>query len=154
MKRTLIYRISIIVFTILIALYFVLPNYRYFSSMPFFSLFGEKTIQLGLDLQGGVSIVLGVEVEKAIENSLTQQVQEVRSLLREQLYTLSRPKKENGVIVFTLFNGDKKERFVSKVSQMFPDLILEEKIEQGGSVTYQVRYTKVKEEEISSFVIE
>lgn len=154
MKRTLIYRISIIIFTILIALYFVLPNYRYFSSMPFFSLFGKKTIQLGLDLQGGVSIVLGVEVEKAIENSLTQQVQEVRSLLREQLYTLSRPKKENGVIVFTLFNGDKKGSFVSKVSQMFPDLVLEERIEQGGSVIYQVRYTKVKEEEISSFAVE
>lgn len=154
MKRGLVYRISVIFFTILIALYFVLQNVTYFSSMPLFSLFGEKSIRLGLDLQGGVSILLGVEVEKAIENSLMQQAQEMRSVLREQSFSISKPKRDNTEVVFTLFNGDKKTDFLSYISRYFPSVILEEKGIQGGSIIYSVRYTEEKIKEISSFSVE
>ncbi len=43
-----------------------------------------KTINLGLDLQGGMHLVLEVETEKAVENSIERISQDMRSLLKNE----------------------------------------------------------------------
>ena len=43
-----------------------------------------KTINLGLDLQGGMHLVLEVETEKAVENSIERISQDMRSLLKKE----------------------------------------------------------------------
>ena len=43
-----------------------------------------KTINLGLDLQGGMHLVLEVETEKAVENSIERISQDMRSFLKKE----------------------------------------------------------------------
>ena len=43
-----------------------------------------KTINLGLDLQGGMHLVLEVETEKAVENSVERISLDMRSLLKKE----------------------------------------------------------------------
>ncbi|MFO8032235.1 MAG: protein translocase subunit SecD [Desulfohalobiaceae bacterium] len=44
----------------------------------------DKEVNLGLDLQGGISLILGVEMETAVQNSLDQLGDELRSRARDE----------------------------------------------------------------------
>ncbi len=44
----------------------------------------RKTINLGLDLQGGIHLVLGVEVEKAIQNQVERNASDLRAALEKK----------------------------------------------------------------------
>lgn len=140
--------------TIMIALYFVCSNFEEFSSYRFFSLLGEHRIKLGLDLQGGVSIVLGVDVDKAVESSVMQQVQEMRTVLREKNYSLSRPRLEDGKITFTFFNSGNESGFIRTVESLFQGIVLKEERVSGDTIVYSANYTEEKIKEISSFAVE
>ena len=41
----------------------------------------EKTINLGLDLQGGMHLVLGVDSEKAVESTVSRNLGDIKELL-------------------------------------------------------------------------
>jgi preprotein translocase subunit SecD len=43
----------------------------------------SRKIRLGLDLRGGTHLLLSVDLEKAIENALEQNAEELRRALRE-----------------------------------------------------------------------
>jgi len=62
---------------IIIAVVYVLPTF-YNNCWP------HKKINLGLDLQGGMHLVLEVETEKAVESTMERIVHEMKTLLRKQ----------------------------------------------------------------------
>ncbi len=69
MKRGIIWRALLIVFTVLLSAVFFLPNLGIFGSMPDWwkKTMPNKGIVLGLDLQGGLHLVFEVEGDKAVE---------------------------------------------------------------------------------------
>ena len=50
----------------------------------------SRKINLGLDLQGGIHLVLAVEVEKAVENAAERMAEDMAGLLREKRIRVSR----------------------------------------------------------------
>ena len=48
------------------------------------TLWPKKKINLGLDLQGGMHLVLEVDTEKAVESTIERIVHELRNLLRKK----------------------------------------------------------------------
>jgi len=48
------------------------------------SILPQEEIHLGLDLQGGMHLVLGVEVDKAVENALDMDLEELKTEFRER----------------------------------------------------------------------
>lgn len=58
-------RIIVVLATVVIASIFLLPTFIGSDSLPGF--LPSKTLNLGLDLRGGIHVVLGVDVEKAID---------------------------------------------------------------------------------------
>ena len=71
MKQKILWRLSIIGITVLIAVVFFLPNTPLFKFMPEWwqKNMPNKGIVLGLDLQGGLHLVYEVEGDKAVESS-------------------------------------------------------------------------------------
>ncbi|NOY53594.1 MAG: protein translocase subunit SecD [Deltaproteobacteria bacterium] len=71
MDKSLQWRAGVILFSILAAVYFLYPVQ------------GHK-INLGLDLQGGMHLILGVQVDKAVDSELDRMVDEFQDLLDDK----------------------------------------------------------------------
>ncbi len=84
MKRGLRWRVLTLVGSVLFAAMFLLPNVV--GEMPAWwtNVFSERGINLGLDLQGGIHLVLEVETDKAVENRIDLILQQLRSETREK----------------------------------------------------------------------
>src|SRR5690606_25717527 len=91
MESRYIGRIAFVVFVVLAAVYFVVPTFVYFSlpaetrndqeafeaALPSWA--PKKRMTLGLDLQGGVHLVMGVDVDKAVRDRIERRADEMRA---------------------------------------------------------------------------
>ncbi len=75
--KNLSWRLVAVIAVIFTAILYVLPTIK-----P--TLWPHKKINLGLDLQGGMHLVLEVDTEKAVESTIERISQEIRSLLKKE----------------------------------------------------------------------
>jgi len=90
------YKIYLVLFTVVISLYVLVPTVFNFQNiqesaekngqpLPWYvKLFPEKSINLGLDLQGGIYVELEVSVEQAIFNRLDVMASDISRYLRDE----------------------------------------------------------------------
>ena len=152
-------RVIFILSTICIACLFVLPNFVSITYPPLLSYFSNHTIRYGLDLQGGIFLILGVDVEKAIQANLLQNIEEVRRSLKEQSVLISRPSvgsvqskrnlSEDVVISFTLLTPSKEQILQNYLKKTFPEII----VTHDGTL-FTARYTETRAQEIAQFALE
>jgi len=96
MERSWYVRLGLVLAVVLGALYLLIPTFVYFSlpqdvrndpgaleaALPSWA--PKKRINLGLDLQGGVHLVLGVDLDKAEQDRITRRADELRNWATEQ----------------------------------------------------------------------
>ena len=107
MKKNVLWRFSLIGFTVLIAVIFFLPNTPLFKFMPdvWKKNMPSKGIVLGLDLQGGLHLVFEVEGDKAVEASVERYAYVIKETLQKK--KLQAEVKRNGLqIEITPFNQE------------------------------------------------
>ncbi|OQX04814.1 MAG: preprotein translocase subunit SecF, partial [Desulfobulbaceae bacterium A2] len=97
------------------------------------------SIKLGLDLQGGMHLVLRVDLDKALENSLDLAANDLKEVLREQKIIAVRTGASVGSVNFTLPNSGAAEAVKQAVSKNFPNLDLTVSSEQGQFPRFSVR---------------
>ena len=89
----------------------------------FFNSWPHKKINLGLDLQGGMHLLLEVQNIKAVEAEVERTIQEIKKELRKQEIKhrgISRLK-DNSILV-KLQNGENKSKFETVLSKDFENL--------------------------------
>ena len=103
-------------------------------------------LKLGLDLQGGMHIVLQVDLEKAAENSLDLSASDLKSALAEKSINAVRidsgsPKK----ILFTLPNTGAIDTVKQILKDNFPNLDTQVEAEEGSfpRVTLQLKKEEI-----------
>jgi len=96
-------------------------------------------IKLGLDLQGGMHLVLRVDLDKALENSLELAATDLKDVLREQKILAVRTGAAGGGITFTLPNSAATDTVKQVVSKDFPNLDLAVTSEQGQFPRFTIR---------------
>ena len=80
-------------------------------------------IHLGLDLQGGMHLVLGVDVDKAVESRLDTIADQAEELLREKDVIFKRVDRQAGErLVVTVYDEEAGRQVDSLIQEMFPDL--------------------------------
>ncbi|MEW6683081.1 MAG: protein translocase subunit SecD [Nitrospirota bacterium] len=86
MKRGVKGRVLLIGATVLLSVIFFLPSTPWFDSMPEWwkRFLPHQGITLGLDLQGGMHLVMEVDVERAVDNVLDRAVLDLGDRLKEQ----------------------------------------------------------------------
>src|ERR1041385_2330293 len=84
MRQSVLTRAIIFGIAIVAAIIYLLPTFV--SSLPSWwsSFLPADRINLGLDLQGGSHLVLGVKVDKAIENNIERMKGELINVMREK----------------------------------------------------------------------
>ncbi|MEO5656203.1 MAG: protein translocase subunit SecD, partial [Nitrospiria bacterium] len=84
MKRGVKARLALIAATVLLSIVFFLPSTPWFSSLPGWwrAYLPHRGITLGLDLQGGMHLVMEVDVQKAVDNMVERAAQDLDDRLK------------------------------------------------------------------------
>jgi len=86
------------------------------------SLLPKDKIHLGLDLQGGMHLVLEVDANKAVESSLERIIEEMRQDLRKKKIRYLELKREGTKgIILTLMRPEDKTKLEDLIGEQFPD---------------------------------
>jgi preprotein translocase subunit SecD len=117
MSKHLKVRVIIVFCCIIVALISLGPTF-FGSSLPGWWRNAFDPIHLGLDLQGGIHLVLGVEVDKAVESRLDSIADETESMLKEEDIIFKRVRriddKSVGVTIYDEVAGREVEAFFEK----------------------------------------
>lgn len=119
------WRPILILGVILTAVVFVLPTIK-----P--SLWPYKAINLGLDLQGGMHLVLEVDTEKAVESTIDRIALELRQSMKKERIRHSGIEREDNRIIARIREDQDMSRFDSFLDQDFPDMRILSRSEEGG----------------------
>ena len=119
----------ILVFAIIVAaIVYVLPTFK-----P--GLWPHKQINLGLDLQGGMHLVLEVDTAKAVESQVERLLEEIRDQLRkEQLRNVSLARIEGNKISATVQDPQTLEKFNALLKSDFDFLKRSPRTEGDASI--------------------
>ena len=122
MRKRIRGRVILLVITTLVTGYYLLPNVAPVGSLP--SLFPgllprADRINLGLDLQGGMHLVLEVQVEKAVENATDRLTDEARRILDKEKVGVSRLTREGKAeILLRVAKADERDKALRVLGEL------------------------------------
>lgn len=113
--KSLKWRAALIGVVLLVGLVYLIPSLSP-SLPPWWGGFLPKDrIHLGLDLQGGMHLVLEVEADKAVENSADRLSEDIKAALREQKVPFIRVEKAQGWDIHVLVAGAEAQGELNRV---------------------------------------
>ena len=119
MRISLTYRIIISALVIGLALLYALPTFLG-KENPLQSVLPNKEVNLGLDLKGGMSLTLGVDMDKALSSSLGQMGENLRVQAKDEDIVIIRPRVVgNNLLRFYLLNADKAEQLEDIIERTY-----------------------------------
>ncbi|MDP2993201.1 MAG: protein translocase subunit SecD, partial [Deltaproteobacteria bacterium] len=108
---------------LLLAVFFTLPSFN--KNLPSWwkKYLGSEGFKLGLDLQGGMHLILRVDVEQAINNTLEFSARDLREALQKKEITAIQLQSNNPrQVFFSLPNKEAETQAKKIITDEFPDL--------------------------------
>ncbi len=132
MHLNLRWRIILTLAVMATAIILVLPSLPGIKNTTLGKILPDTAISLGLDLKGGIHLTLGVDVDKAIENNMSTQAQDLKASAREDNLALLKPTVLPGPRMEAhLVGPDKQEAFEALLKKQFPSLKIDSKENVG-----------------------
>ncbi|MFO7570964.1 MAG: protein translocase subunit SecD [Smithellaceae bacterium] len=124
MFKSLKIRVSITVIVCLAALYFLLPTFVSDIPAPWNRFMAKEKIHLGLDLQGGMHLVLEIDADKALEAMMERQAADLKESLMDQKVRFRNLKKAEGVSISLELTDPAtgKTALDTLIREQYPDL--------------------------------
>jgi preprotein translocase subunit SecD len=122
LSKSLSWRAAIVAFAVLMSFVYLMPSLT--SEFPgwWSNLLPRDKIHLGLDLQGGMHLVLEVGSLKAVESHLERVVEELkRDLRRTKIRYVELKRVGNDRITLTLMRSEDKDSFEKMAEANYPD---------------------------------
>jgi preprotein translocase subunit SecD len=89
------------------------------------STLGTTKIQLGLDLQGGTHLLLGVKLDEAVKNELKRRSDDIKRELQNNKLDFDAVSQDaSGAVIVKLKSSDERTPFLDLVAKSFPDLAI------------------------------
>ncbi len=111
-------------------------------------------IHLGLDLQGGMHLVLGVDAEKAVESRLDTVVDQAEELLREKDIIFKRVDRSSGDrIVITVYDEEAGDKADAMMADAFPNLEAMTLMSEGGYIQKNYRLSDSEIETVREYAV-
>jgi preprotein translocase subunit SecD len=153
MTRNLFYRMLAVAAVTLAAVIYLAPTV--FGSLPSWwkSVLPDQAIRLGLDLQGGMHLVLEVQTEKAIEFSVERSVEDVkRELQVDHIAVAAVTRDGSRSVVMQVPEGGKPDDVAGVMKDRFPTFQRVTADVQAGQLKYTLTPKEV--ERIQEFAVE
>ena len=146
MPSSLKMKIGLLFFMIVFAVVTVLPSLSVSVPDWWKKNLAPEGLRLGLDLQGGMHLVLKVDIDQAIANSLDLATEELRDIMRDEQVNMVRARTdEPKTATFTLPNVEALNTVERTVANDFPNLNLRVESEEG---TFPRIFLTLNEEQV------
>ncbi|EMS79319.1 protein translocase subunit SecD [Desulfotignum phosphitoxidans] len=122
---------GLVLIVILAAIIWLLPTFT--NTWP------HKKINLGLDLQGGMHLVLEVQNIKAVEAELERTADEIKKELRQDNILHQGVSRQGNMLVAQLPDQESKAAFEQIISKEFSNLKVTSAGVQDGSIGFQLK---------------
>lgn len=130
MKRHLAWRASLVGAAALLSFLYVLPSIPGFSPVPGWWRYVRplilapppEPINLGLDLQGGMHLVLEVDAEQAVQNAVDRRVAEIRRVLEAEEIAVETLERRGKSQIFLEITDEKARDAVERILGNYPEM--------------------------------
>ena len=117
---------------IIFAAVLLLPSFYSNTPQWFKKYVYQEGLKLGLDLQGGMHLILRVDVDQAVRNAAELAARDLQDALKHDKITIVRRKSpKNDEIIFAVPNKNAVEQIQNILEEDFPNLVLKEVRENG-----------------------
>jgi preprotein translocase subunit SecD len=153
MNRNLLNRVLVVVAVTLVSLIYIVPTLVHPLPGWWKSVLPDQAIRLGLDLQGGMHLVLEVQTEKALEFSVERSVEDLKRELQSAHVPFSGVSRDGSrSIAVALAEGAKPEEVANVVKERFPTFQRASGDETAGQVKFTLTVKEI--ERIREFAVE
>jgi preprotein translocase subunit SecD len=132
--RSIPLRVTLLVAAAVIAVVALLPTVIP-NRLPNWWLRNASRINLGLDLQGGMHLLLEVDAPKAVESVIQANASELREVLKRREIGLAAVEARGDRLAVTFQNAAQADKARPIIDEEFPDFTPPERQDQGGRTT-------------------
>ncbi|MGE4535859.1 MAG: protein translocase subunit SecD [Desulfovibrio sp.] len=151
------WRLAVISLVAFLGLIYMLPSIGTVKQSFLGKFLPDDVISLGLDLKGGIHLTLGVDVDKALANSLVQMGRDVRDQAKDDGIAVLRPQTtaDGKRLQLVLASGDKRQAFDEMLANHFNVLVVDN-VESGpdGKFTYKLSFTPRYRSELTRMTVD
>jgi preprotein translocase subunit SecD len=123
------WKTMVVLAVVIVAVVYVIP-----TLVP--NTWPHKKINLGLDLQGGMHLVLEVQTEKAVENTIGRYSQELRSLMRSEKIRHGKIDiSDKKALTVTVSGQEQIDAYQKLLDKEFPELRMASRSLEGDTLT-------------------
>jgi preprotein translocase subunit SecD len=146
MNLSLKWRTALVLLVAFFGIYFLIPTLAGpDAKLP--GIFPERRVQLGLDLQGGMHLVLEVEAERALENAIERIAGDLRGTLRERGIRTRTVEARGGEILVLVAEGKAADEVIDLATRNYTGLesLRREQTAQGTTLALGFRAAQARE---------
>ena len=145
MNTNLKIKIGLLFTLILFSVMTIVPSFYKDSPDWWKKYLAPQGLKLGLDLQGGVHMVLRVDLDKAVANSLDLSAQDLKKgLEKKNISAVQLDSPDPGQVIFTLPNTGVLGEINEIIKDDFPDLDIDVQSEEGSFPRITLKLTPKK----------
>ena len=154
MKQSLFYRTLLIAGLCLVAVVYLLPTFV--TDLPDFwkNYLPAQRVHLGLDLQGGTHLVMTVDLQKAVENTLDHNIDDLKRELGEAKISVDAAERQDSRIQVRISNAESRAQFTDFVKEHFPNLTVETSSTEDGTARIELTLNKREEQRVREFALD
>jgi preprotein translocase subunit SecD len=153
MSNSLKIRAGLVLCCLGLALFSLAPTFMQ-ESLPQWWQEAVDPIHRGLDLQGGMHLVLGVDVQKAVESRIDSMVDQTDALLREKDIVFKRIERRSGnQLVVIVYDDAAGEQVDALMSETFPNLSGESLAASGGYIEKHYYLSETEAASIADYAV-
>jgi preprotein translocase subunit SecD len=152
MSKSIKLRGLLVLFCLLLSMASLAPTFS--KNLPGWWQDAFDPIHLGLDLQGGMHLVLGVDVEKAVESRLDSIVDQVETLLKEKDVIFKRIERlSDDRLAITVYDQTAGAEVDDMMQETFPSLEPLTITDEGGYVQKNFRLSNQEVDNIEDYAV-
>src|SRR5215212_9944475 len=140
-------RLALLALVLVLSVVFFLPSYKpLYQALPDWArkALPDKGITLGLDLQGGIHMVMEVDEDRAVEIAVDRTVVSVQDLLVDKKIPVESIKRTGSQqITIHFVNADLKPQ-IQKLSDDYPTFFEVDAAGSANTIVWDLRETEVK----------
>lgn len=143
-------RVVIALLVSMTALFYLIPSLK--LDLP---ILPEKKIHLGLDLQGGMHLILEVETEKAVESAVERLSNDLKETLMDKKVRFRHLRRTNGSIIsMDLPGGENRDAFERILKDSYPNIEIDSSKAVDGSNKVYLKIKEKHADSIKKFAVE
>ncbi|MCU7936588.1 MAG: protein translocase subunit SecD [Candidatus Thiodiazotropha sp. (ex Dulcina madagascariensis)] len=114
---------------------------------------GAEPMYLGLDLRGGIHVLIDVDMEAAIEQAAERYSSDIRTLLREKRVRYVRISRDNDLVMVKFNTADKRDQAAEMIGNEFRSLNLES-VDEAEAFFVRVTLSPTERQEVRKFALQ